>query len=326
MASSKGVQPLSSMEHIHDLAAIHLAESDLTIGSFDGVHLGHQQLVRELVEVAHQSGRPAVVLTFFPHPSVVLRGRKPSFYINTPDEKAEILGNLGVDYVITQVFDLELSRVTAADFLDRLQNSLGVHNLWVGEDFALGHNREGNRAYLEQQANERGFQLHVVPPIKVQGEIVSSTRVREALRSGAVSQVEAYLGRPFKLPGVVVRGAGRGHKLGFPTANIEIWDERAYPRAGVYVCLARWDDEEASAVTNIGHRPTFEADGGPPTIEAHLLDYSGELYGVELSLVFLARLRAERRFPSPQALMDQIALDIQRAREIIAERKEEKHA
>ena len=123
-----------------------------------------------------------------------------------------------------------------------------------------------------------------------------------------------------------MRGAGRGHKLGFPTANIEIWDERAYPRAGVYVCLARWDDEEASAVTNIGHRPTFEADGGPPTIEAHLLDYSGELYGVELSLVFLARLRAERRFPSPQALMDQIALDIQRAREIIAERKEEKHA
>ncbi|MEJ2011543.1 MAG: bifunctional riboflavin kinase/FAD synthetase [Anaerolineales bacterium] len=314
------------MEHVHDLTEIQLPGSELTIGSFDGVHLGHQQLVRELVDHARAARRPAVVLTFFPHPSVVLRGRKPSFYISSPEEKAQLLGDLGVDYVITQTFDLALSRVSASDFLGRLQASLGMRSLWIGEDFALGHNREGNRAYLEEQSGERDFELHVVAPYKVQGEIVSSTRVREALRSGAVSQVEAYLGRPFKLPGEVVRGAGRGHDLGFPTANLAIWDERAYPRSGVYACLADLEGERASAVTNIGHRPTFEDDGGPPTIEAHLLDYSGELYGKKINLEFLARLRAERRFPNPQALMKQITLDIQQAREIIAERREEDHA
>jgi riboflavin kinase/FMN adenylyltransferase len=314
------------MKHVHDLTEIQLPESDLTIGSFDGVHRGHQQLVRELVEAAHRADRPAVVLTFFPHPSVVLRGRKPSFYINTPEEKAGILAQFDVDYVITQRFDLELSRVSAADFLDRLQASLGMRSLWVGEDFALGHNREGNRAYLEQHAGSRGFELHVVPPVKVHGEIVSSTRVREALRAGAVAQVEAYLGRPFSLPGEVVRGAGRGHELGFPTANLSIWDERAYPRAGVYVCLANLSSGQHPAVTNIGHRPTFDDDGGPPIIETHLLDYTGELYGMPIRLEFLERLRDERRFPDRQALMDQIARDIQRAREIISERREEDHA
>ena len=326
MASQEGIRPLSSMNHIHDLTEVKLPTSDVTIGSFDGVHLGHQRLVCELVETAHQEGRPAVVLTFFPHPSVVLRGRKPSFYINSPEEKAEILASLGVDYVITQRFDLELSRVTAADFLDRLQSSLGLRGLWVGEDFALGHNREGNRAYLEQHAAGRDFKLHVVPPVKVQGEIVSSTRVREALRSGAVAQVEAYLGRPFLLPGKVIRGAGRGHELGFPTANLSIWDERAYPRAGVYVCLAELEGEQHPAVTNIGHRPTFEDDGGPPIIESHLIDFDGALYGMQIRLEFLQRLRDERRFPNRQALMDQISQDIQRAREIIAERREEDHA
>jgi riboflavin kinase/FMN adenylyltransferase len=314
------------MEHVHDLTEIQLPASELTIGSFDGVHLGHQQLVRELVDHAHAARRPAVVLTFFPHPSVVLRGRKPAFYISSPDEKAALLGDLGIDFVITQTFDLELSRVSASVYLDRLHASLGMRSLWIGEDFALGHNREGNRAYLEGQSVKRGFELHIVPPFKLQGEIVSSTRVREALRSGAVSQVEAYLGRPFRLPGEVVRGAGRGHDLGFPTANLAIWDERAYPRSGVYACLAELEGERTSAVTNIGHRPTFEDDGGRPTIEAHLLDYSGELYGKKINLEFLARLRAERRFPNPQALMDQIELDIQHAREIIADRREEDHA
>ena len=314
------------MKHIRSLDAIQLDRSDLTIGSFDGVHLGHQQLVRQLVDQARTAGRPSVVLTFYPHPSVVLRGRKPAFYISTPEEKAELLGELGVDYVITQTFDLELSRVSASDFLDRLQQSLSICSLWVGEDFALGHNREGNRMYLEQQAGERGFELHVVPPVKMQGEVVSSTRVREALRSGSVSQAAAYLGRPFTLPGQVVHGAARGKKLGMPTANLQIWDERAYPRHGVYACLARWQGGQASAVTNIGHRPTFEQESGPPTIEAHLLDYSGELYGQQLTLVFLERLRDERRFPNPESLMEQIGVDIQRARQIIDAWKEQNDA
>jgi riboflavin kinase/FMN adenylyltransferase len=314
------------MKHLHDLSEIKLDVSNLTIGSFDGVHRGHQHLIHELVRSSKESGWPAVVLTFFPHPSVVLRGRKPSFYINTPEEKADLLGQLGVDYVVTQTFDIDLSRVTAGDFLDRLHKTLGLRSLWVGSDFALGYHREGNRSFLEAASIERGFDLHIIDPVMVDGEVVSSTRVREALRSGSVSQAESYLGRPFSLPGEVERGAGRGRLLGFPTANLKIWDERAYPRTGVYACLAAWDGRQAQAVTNIGHRPTFEDVTGLPTIEAHLLDYEGDLYGKELELRFYARLRHEQRFPGPQALLDQIREDIQKARQVFAARKESDYA
>ncbi len=314
------------MEPLRDLSELKLKASDLTIGSFDGVHRGHQHLIQALVKSSQISGRPSVVLTFFPHPSVVLRGRKPSFYINTPEEKAELLGKLGIDYVLTQTFDLALSQVTAIEFLDRLQVNLGMHSLWVGGDFALGHNREGNRTFLQAAAVERGFDLRIIEPLKIDGEVVSSTRVREALRSGSVSQVEAYLGRPFALPGQVVRGVGRGRRLGIPTANLRIWDERAYPRTGVYACMAAWKGGSAQAVTNIGYRPTFEEDGGPPTIEAHLLDYEGDLYDKEVELTFYARLRHEQRFSGPEALLEQIQEDIQNAREVLAARREIDHA
>lgn len=310
------------MLHVRGLSELKLEASDLTIGSFDGVHLGHQHLINALVNSSRNSGRPSVVLTFSPHPSVVLRGRKPSFYINTPEEKAELLGKLGIDYVLTQTFDLALSQVTADEFLDRLQANLGMRSLWMGADFALGHNREGNRTFLQAAAVERGFELRIIEPLKVEGEVVSSTRVREALRSGSVSQVEAYLGRPFMLTGRVIRGVGRGKRLGIPTANLEIWDERAYPRTGVYACMASWEGGRAQAVTNIGHRPTFEEDGGPPTIEAHLLDYEGDLYEEEIKLTFYARLRHEQRFSSPEALLLQIQEDIKKAREILTARRE----
>jgi riboflavin kinase/FMN adenylyltransferase len=314
------------MEHLHDLSELKLESSDLTIGSFDGVHRGHQHLIQAMVASSQASGCPSVVLTFFPHPSVVLRGRKPSFYINTPDEKAELLGKLGIDYVLTQPFDLDLSRVTAGEFLDRLHLNLGMRSLWVGADFALGHNREGDRNFLQAAAVERDFELRIIEPLKIDGEVVSSTRVREALRSGSVSKVEAYLGRPFMLPGQIVRGVGRGRRLGIPTANLKIWDERAYPRTGVYACMAAWEGGGAQAVTNIGHRPTFEQDGGPPTIEAHLLDFEGDLYEREIKLTFYERLRHEQRFSSPQALLKQIQRDIQEARIILAARSAIDHA
>ncbi len=212
------------------------------------------------------------------------------------------------------------------NFLDRLQATLGLRSLWVGSDFALGHQREGNHSFLEAASVERGFALHIIDPVMVDGEVVSSTRVREALRSGAVSQVENYLGRPFMLPGKVVRGVGRGRQLGIPTANLKFWDERAYPRTGVYACMAAWEEGQAQAVTNIGHRPTFEDDSGSPTIEAHLLDFEGDLYEKELELTFYARLRHEQRFPGPEALLEQIQKDIHEARQVFAARKEADNA
>ena len=305
------------MQHLHNIDQLSLERCSLTIGSFDGVHKGHQALIEQFVSHAHSRDEDAVVLTFFPHPSVVLRERKPAFYINTPEEKAVLMGDLGVDIVVTQPFDLELSGVSADEIIDLLQERCGFTNLWVGDDFALGHNRRGDRYYLEREGSKRGFEVHVVAPVLVSGEIVSSTRVREALRSGDVARVERYLGRPFSVPGKVVSGAGRGRDLGFPTANLEIWEERAFPRTGVYACLAEVDGKFWKAVTNIGVRPTFDSDEASSTVETHLLGYSGDLYAQEVRLTFIARIRDERRFANPEALMERIQIDIERAEQIL---------
>ena len=309
------------MQHLRDLNELRLERSSLTIGSFDGVHLGHQDLLRRMTRRAKRADLPVVVLTFYPHPSVVLRQRTPAFYITAPDEKAELLGKRGADYVITQAFDMELSRIEAGDFLDRLIAQLGFTDLWAGEDFALGHQRRGNRHFLERESHARNFLYHLVPPMVVGGEIVSSTRVREALRSGDVARAATYLGRSFELPGVVQEGAGRGKELGIPTANLKIWEERGYPAVGVYACMAEVEGVRRQAVTNIGFRPTFEDELRVPVVEAHLLDYEGELYGKEIKLEFVDRLRDEMRFSGPGALLVQIELDIRHARSLLEERR-----
>ena len=304
------------MQHLPDLHQLQLTGCALTIGSFDGVHRGHRALIQSMLESA--AGLPSVVLTFFPHPSVVLRERRPSYYITSPDEKAALLGELGVELVITQPFNRDLSRVEAEDFLDLLDRHLQFKALWAGEDFALGYQRRGNRHFLEQVSPARGFEFHLVPPFKLEGEVVSSTRVREALRAGDVIRVSDYLGRRFNLPGTVRRGAGRGKGLGIPTANLQIWEERAYPGNGVYACTARADAGSWPAVVNIGTRPTFEHSASTAVVEAHLLDYDGgDLYDQELVLTFFERLREERRFPGPEALLEQIRLDIARARAML---------
>ena len=323
MASPQGLPGVAAgMEHVRGLERLHLEGSTLTIGSFDGVHLGHQALIRALVGSARQVHLPAVVLTFYPHPSVVLRGRKPAFYITTPDEKAALLGELGIDYVVTQSFDRELAAVTADAFLDWAQAHLAFRDLWVGEDFALGFRRQGNVPFLEQAGAARGFGLHILSPVLIGGEVVSSTRVREALRSGDVARAASYLGRPFVVPGKVVQGAGRGRSLSIPTANLSVWEERACPGSGVYACRAQVEGRHWMAVANIGFRPTFEGDGRVPVVEAHLLEFEGDLYGKEMRLTFIERLRDERRFAGPEALLEQIQRDILRARLILSSHRE----
>lgn len=304
------------MQHFDSLNAVRLKQSALTIGAFDGVHRGHQKIIAKMK--ADNQGEPVAVLTFYPHPSVVLHGRKPSFYLTSPEEKAELLGDLGVDVVITQTFDKQLSQLTAGDFLDRLADRLGMRSLWVGPDFALGYQRQGDIPYLREQAVERGYRLHVVEPLKLDGEVISSTRIRESLRSGDVRRAASYLGRWFSIPGTVSQGAGRGKKLGVPTANLQVWPERAFPRVGVYACYACAGGRWIPAVTNVGLRPTFEDAGGRPVIEAHLLDFEGNLYGERMTLRFVERLRDERKFDGPQALLDQIRRDIESGRKTLA--------
>jgi riboflavin kinase/FMN adenylyltransferase len=305
------------MTAYRDLGELRLDGSVLTIGSFDGLHLGHQALVRSLVEAARQERLPSVVVTFYPHPSVVLRGRRPAFYITLPDEKEARLASQGVDHVVTQTFDEALSRVGAAEFLDRLEARLRFRRLLIGEDFALGHDREGNRLFLRNEADRRGFRLEVIPPMLVGGEVVSSTRVREALRAGDVARVATYLGRPFSLRGPVVRGAARGKLLGIPTANVGLHDEQAYPRAGVYACWADLPDGRHKAVTNVGIRPTFDESLPKPVVEANIIDWEGDLYDRPIRLSFVARLRDEQRFPGKEALVEQIHRDIQHTRDLL---------
>jgi riboflavin kinase/FMN adenylyltransferase len=311
------------MEHHHNLNHLDLNDSVLTIGVYDGVHRGHQKLVGSVVNQARERGVTSVVVTFFPHPAVILRGRQPAFYLTKPEERAALLGDLGVDHVVTQQFDEEFSRTTAQIYLQRLKTHTGFNDLWIGENFSMGYQREGNRVYLQRVSEEFDYQLNVAAPVIVDGEVVSSTRVREALRIGEVGRVRRYLGRWFKLRGTVVKGAGRGRGLGFPTANLEIWEYSAYPAAGVYACRADVNGEPLPAVTNIGMRPTFNEGLSSPVIETHLLDFEGDLYGKPLDLFFIDRLRGEKKFAGPQELQRQIDSDIQWARQILAE--EEQH-
>jgi riboflavin kinase/FMN adenylyltransferase len=303
------------MKHVRDLRSLNLDGCGLTIGSFDGVHRGHQSLIAQMASEAGDPRLPLVVLTFYPHPSVILRARQPAFYITLPEERASLLGELGVSYVITMRFDQDISRMKADEYLALLKEHLAFRSLWIGENFALGYRREGNPLFLEEAGRRMDFDLHVVPPMLIDGEVVSSTRVREALRSGDVARAATYLGRPFTLPGVVVHGSDRGKSLGFPTANLSIWQERACPGPGVYACMAETENGKWPAVTNIGVRPTFNEARPITRVEAHLLDFDGDLYGEVMRLTFIERIRDEQRFADPDALIRQIDRDVRLARE-----------
>lgn len=306
------------MQHLRDLHGLSLSASQLTIGSFDGVHLGHQRIVAEMVAEARKFGMPSVVLTFYPRPAIVLKDPQDSFYLTSPQEKAELLGEFGIDYVVTLPFHRQLSHMRAGDFLDRLDDHLRFHGLWTGVNFAFGYQREGNIEYLSKASAERGFELHVIPPVVEGEEMISSSKIRAALRSGDLARATRFLGRKISLSGKVIPGAGRGQQLGFPTANLSIWEEHAYPASGVYACKVEVESSIVDAVVNIGVRPTFGEIDKDPIIEAHLLDFNGELYQKDLRLTFIERLRDEKRFASSDELREQIARDVRNAREVLA--------
>lgn len=288
--------------------------SVLTIGVFDGVHVGHQALIERMVESARATGRRAVVVTFYPYPYVVL-GHAMPYYLTTTEEKLVLFEQLGVDLSVVLEFTPEMARTPAAAFVDWLVGRVGMTELWVGHDFALGYRREGNVAYLRQAGARLGFGVNELDATALEGEIISSSRIREALRAGDVVTARRFLGRPYRLTGAVVEGAKRGRTIGIPTANLDVQPEKAVPLAGVYACFAHAGRSSYQAVTNIGTRPTF--DNGAPTIEAHLLDFEGDLYGQTLSLEFIARLRGEQRFKEVTHLVAQIHADISAARQML---------
>lgn len=304
------------MTHYTSLEAVSLTGSWLTIGVFDGIHRGHQEIIRQLTAGAHNSGAPAVLLTFSPHPAKVLAGREIPC-LTTPEERAELLFSLGVDDVITMQFTRELAERSAENFMAELKTRLGLRKLLIGYDFALGKGRAGDFQRLGEIGRELDYDVQAVEAVRLSDDVISSTLIRQTIADGAVSLAAAKLGRYYSVQGPVIPGDGRGRTIGIHTANVDTPAEKALPANGVYATWAFVDGEKHPAVTNVGLRPTFTGGQAVPRVEAHLLGYSGDLYSKTLKLEFVERLRGEQKFPSIEALIAQIRLDSEQARGIL---------
>ena len=300
-----------------NLDSLKLQNTWLAIGSFDGVHLGHRDLIRQLVDGAHASNSQAVAMTLYPHPSRVVRGLTTPIYLSTLEERVAWLGELEIDAIIQLSFDRKIAAQSAATFMNRLSYKLGLKNLLVGQNFALGHNRKGNVDELIRLGRTLDFQVTVITPLQLGGVVISSSQIRAWLGEGDVEMASRALGRPYRTCGPVVHGDERGGKIGIPTANLNAWQEQMLPAGGVYACWAVVDNNRFRAVTNIGLRPTFHSEHPHVTVEAHLLDFSGDLYGRQLCLEFIQRIRGEKRFENVETLVKQIRADIALARRLL---------
>ena len=290
-------------------------ETLLTIGVFDGVHLGHRHLIRKLTQRAAEGNFLSGVVTFNSNPKAVLSPRTKLARLATLEERASLLKSVGVDLVIPLTFTTEVAALSAREFVLYLKKYLKMRGLVIGPNFALGRGREGNAAALKSLGQELGFTVEVVKPLMVEGSLVSSTAVREALARGDMKTTTKLLGRYFSLSGPVAAGVERGHILGFPTANIQFDAGQAMPEDGVYATLAHIGEKVYQSVTNIGVKPTFGK--GERTVEAHLFDFSGDLYGQKLTIELVERLRPEMKFAGPEELAAQIKNDVERAKTIL---------
>ena len=293
----------------------------LTIGVFDGVHLGHQAVLRDVISRARSGGLAAAAVTFHPHPRQVLRPDLATEYVTSLEDRLRLLAETGLDAVATVSFTSEFAQTGAGDFVRLLVDEFALSRLIIGEDFALGRQRGGDTETLRALGAELGFEVDVLELVPDGGGAakVSSTEIRSALAAGEIGRVSVLLGRAYSIHGPVVLGFARGRKIGFPTANVAVGNDRAIPAPGVYATRARLADapgEALPSVTNIGVRPTFE-DGGALSIECHIFDFDRDIYGSDLRVEFAARLRGERKFDGIDALTAQIAEDCDAARKLL---------
>ncbi len=292
----------------------------VTVGNFDGLHVGHQEILRIVTERARGRRGESAVYTFEPHPRKVLRPQDAPRLLTTLEQKLELMEAAGVDLAIVERFDLDFAARSAVEFVrDVLHARMRPEEVYVGYDFRFGHDREGSMRTLTELGPHLGFAVTIVPEVTVGGRDVNSTRIRELLGAGRVEEARQLLGRPYRVRGRVVEGDRRGRSLGFPTANLDPENE-VLPAQGVYAGRLRGLEAgpgELPAVVNVGRRPTFK-DAGPVLAEAHVIDWSGDLYGRRVEVSFLSHLRAEQRFPDVEALKRQIAADRDAARERLA--------
>lgn len=287
-------------------------DSLVTIGVFDGVHLGHKHLIFKLKELAGQQSLCTIALTFHTHPQEVLTPNSQPPFLTDAQEKAALLKKEGVSGVIVLTFTPELSQLSARQFIDLLRTKLCMKGLVVGPDFALGRNGEGDIPTLKKMGRELGFSVTVIPPVKIRGETISSTVIRKAMADGDMEKVQRLMGRPFSLRGKVIHGYGRGAGLGFPTVNLSLVPGQAMPPDGVYATFAQTQDRVYHSVTNIGKNPTFG--NRERTVESYLLDFRIDLYEQEVKINFIQKLRDEIKFSGPDELTMQIFKDIKEAR------------
>jgi len=310
---------MQQIEGIENIAAP-LKRAVLTIGNFDGVHLGHRRLFKNVVEIARQIDGTATAMTFEPHPMKVLKTDGCPFpLITLYEQKIELLAREGLDYLIVVPFNYEFSQVSAQNFVqDILVNRIGVKSIVIGNDYCFGKKREGTIQLLQDYGNKLGFSVQIVPWESVDNPPntrISSTAIRTAVASGNLKQARKMLGRYYQVRGTVQPGRNRGgSQVGFPTANLKLHDELK-PMSGVYAVSVLYKEKQYFAVANIGFAPTF--DDHEYTLEIHLINFSGNLYGQTIRVNFIERLRGEIKFDSINALADQIKQDIQNAKKIL---------
>ncbi len=291
-------------------------DSFVTIGNFDGVHLGHIPILKKLIEEAHGENRKAVVITFDPHPKKVLRPDIRPFYLLTSvEEKIKLLEDIGLDGLILIPFDLNFSKMTAESFVcDILWDKLHIRKIFIGHDYSFGKSKTGNKIFLAEFGKKLGFEVDIINAIKLDDETISSTRLRHLILDGDVRTAARLLGRPYNVSGIVVQGKKRGSILGIPTANIKP-EKELIPAQGVYAVISHVEKDRYKGVLNIGFNPTFS--DTELSVEVYLLDFSGDIYGEKVEVLFIERIRDEVKFENPEQLVKQIWKDIDEARTIL---------
>jgi riboflavin kinase / FMN adenylyltransferase len=304
------LQSVNSLEEVRERRPVYLA-----IGVFDGVHRGHQHLLQMMVAAAREAGACPAILTFYPHPLAVIRGLEGRIYLTSVERRLALLAKLGIELAIVHPFNDEVRTTRAATFVDQLCAAMDLRQLWGGS-FSLGYQREGTAAVLSELGRERGFTLEVINDlVSWNGKEVSSSRIRNALADGDIEEVNGCLARQFQVQGTVIEGDHRGRLLGFPTANLAVWEQQLLPAKGVYAAYAYLEGVRFGAATNVGFRPTV--DGTALAVEAHLLDFDREIYGETLALSFVTRIRDERKFSGLDALKEQIGADVATIRTLL---------
>lgn len=308
-----------SMKIITDLSEISkpLKNVVLTIGNFDGVHIGHQALFNQVIEKAESIDGTSVVITFEPHPIRVIKSNKHFPLITLYEQKVELIGATGVDTLICIPFTREFAATPARTFVKEiLCDQIGMKAIVVGQDYSFGRKREGDIFLLKEMAVDHGFDVIISEWIDLEGGRISSTEIRNLVREGGVEEAKKLLGRYYQVRGTVIRGRDRGGRLlGFPTANLTLYDELC-PKGGVYAVTVEYQDTTYQGVANIGYSPTF--DNGEFSVEVHILDFDQNIYERPIRVNFIRRLRGEKKFPGPEALSEQISKDIEKARELLS--------